>query len=179
MPGHTRQNRFWACPTCALHYEDKKTINVAHVPRPRGASPPPPGAPPPNSVRPPDQPGLVTHQLEAFEDTSVAAGVDATVDAPPGLVTQQLTHHLAWLTQQLQHELSYGQAEVIEELKAEVDNQAEVIGELKADQLKLQIEVDELKAIVNQLKLQVEQLQVAGPAPVQAQIVQVEVLESC
>ena len=38
---------------------------------------------------------------------------------------------------------------------------------------------DELKAMVNQLKLQVEHLQVAGPAPVQAQIVQVEVHEHC
>ena len=57
--------------------------------------------------------------------------------------------------------------------------QAEVIEELKADQLKLQVEVDELKAMVNQLQLQVEHLQVAGPAPVQAQIAHVEVHEEC
>ena len=108
---------------------------MAHLPQPRGAPPPPPGAPPPNSVRPPDPPGLVTHQLEAFEDTSVA------------VVSDELSYR-------------WKQAEVIEELKAEVDKQAEVIEELKVG-------------------LQVGQLQVAGPAPVQAQIVQVGVVESC
>ena len=82
----------------------------------------------------------MTHQLEAFEDTSVA------------VVSDELSYR-------------WKQAEVIEELKAEVDKQAEVI--------------DDLKAIVNQLKLQVGQLQVAGPAPVQARIVQVDVVESC
>ena len=130
----------------------------------------------PNSVRPPD---LVTHQLEAFEE--------AEGQHPPGLVTHPPVAVVS-------DELSYRwqQADIIEELKAkvddlkamvvnqaEVDKQAEVIGELKADQLKLQVEVDELKAMVNQLKLQVEQLQVAGAAPVQARIVQVDVVESC
>ena len=126
----------------------------------------------PNSVRPPD---LVTHQLEAFEE--------AEGQHPPGLVTHPPVAVVS-------DELSYRwqQADIIEELKAkvddlkaivnqaEVDKQAEVIEELKA-------EVDDLKAIVNQLKLQVGQLQVAGPAPVQAQIVgiahQVDVVESC
>ena len=122
----------------------------------------------PNSVRPPD---LVTHQLEAFEE--------AEGQHPPGLVTHPPVAGVS-------DELSYRwqQADIIEELKAkvddlkaivnqaEVDKQAEVIEELKA-------EVDDLKAIVNQLKLQVGQLQVAGPAPVQAQIVQVEVHEHC
>ena len=58
MPKRQEKYRFWACPTCAAQYEDKKTITVAACPTRRGAPPPPPGAPPPNSVRPPDPPGL-------------------------------------------------------------------------------------------------------------------------
>ena len=157
MPGRTTILRFWSCPTCALQYEDKKTITVAHLPYPGGAPPPPPGAPAPNSVRPPDPPGLVTHQLEEFEDTSVA------------VVSDELSYR-------------WKQAEVIEELKAEVDKQAEVIkelkvglqvGQLQVGQLQAEVDkqaevIDDLKAIVNELKLQVGH-----------HIVLVDVVESC
>ena len=57
--------RWWACPTCALHYEDKQTKAVNLQP-----PPPPHGAPPAQSMRPPGPPDLLT--LDAIEDTSVA-----------------------------------------------------------------------------------------------------------
>ena len=78
-------------------------------------------------------------------------------------------------------ELSYRwkQAEVIEELKVGLQVGQLQVGQLQAEVDKQAEVIDDLKAIVNQLKLQVGQLQVAGPAPVQAQIVQVDVVESC
>ena len=54
--------RWWSCPDCAKHFEDKETKAV-NLPPP----PPPHGAPPAQSMRPPDPPDLLT-----LEDTSVA-----------------------------------------------------------------------------------------------------------
>ena len=150
--------RWWACPTCALHYEDKQTkaVNFDHgdndttTVRAEQARPPPPphGAPPAQSWRPPDPPDLLT--LDAIEDTSVA--------------------------------VVGGQ---VEKLKAQVEQLQVQVDELKAEvnQLKAEVgQVENLKAQVEQLQVQVAQ-NAPGRAPVQARIVGVvhhdDVVEEC
>ena len=119
--------RWWACPDCAKHYEDKQTKAV-NLPPP----PPPHGAPPAQSMRPPGPPDLPT--LDAIEDTSVAVVGDEQVQV--GQVGQ---------VEQLKAQVEELQVQV-DELKAEVNQLNAEVGQ-----------VENLKAQVEQLQVQVAQ----------------------
>jgi len=157
--------RWWACPACALHYEDKQTKtgncaayygdNDTTTVRAEQARPPPPphGAPPAQSMRPPDPPDLLN--LGAIEDTSVAVVGDEQLQVQVEVIDQKV---------------EVGQ---IEKLKAQVEQLQVQVDELKAEvnQLKAEVgQVEKLKAQVEQLQVQVAQ-NAPVRAPVQARVV--------
>jgi len=176
--------RWWACPACALHYEDKqtKTGNCAayygdndtttvraEPAQPVRPPPPPHGAPPAHLMRPPDPPGLDASpaqsmrppdppdllNLGAIEDTSVAVVGDEQLQVQVEVIDQKV---------------EVGQ---IEKLKAQVEQLQVQVDELKAEvnQLKAEVgQVEKLKAQVEQLQVQVAQ-NAPVRAPVQARVV--------
>ena len=109
--------RWWACPTCALYYEDNDRTTV----RAEQARPPPPphGALPAQSMRPPDPPDLLN--LEAIGNGSAAVGGDEQLQAQ---------------VEQLQVQVDGLKAEV-NQLKAEVGQ----VEKLKAQVEQLQVQV--------------------------------------
>ena len=109
--------RWWACPTCALYYEDNDRTTV----RAEQARPPPPphGALPAQSMHPPDPPDLLN--LEAIGNGSAAVGGDEQLQAQ---------------VEQLQVQVDELKAEV-NQLKAEVGQ----VEKLKAQVEQLQVQV--------------------------------------